>query len=91
MPRRALRSRSLRRSKVRTPGGRQITRYERRKPSPAACGSCGGKLAGVPALRPSALGKLAKSSKRPTRPFGGNLCSACSREAMKVRIVDLEA
>jgi len=86
MPRPALRSRSLRRRKVRRPGGELVTRYERRKPSPAKCGRCGNQLSGVPRERPSGIGKLPKSSKRPNRPFGGNLCSSCSRQEIKDRL-----
>ncbi len=87
MPRPALRSRSLKRAKVRRPGGTLATHYRKRKPSPAKCGSCGGLLSGVPSLRKTGMSRLAKSSRRPERPFGGSLCPACSREAIKGRFL----
>ncbi|MBI4181741.1 MAG: 50S ribosomal protein L34e [Candidatus Aenigmarchaeota archaeon] len=91
MPRRALRSRSFRRRTVRTPGGTLKTRYEDRRPAPAKCAQCKGPLAGVPRAGPAAMRKLAKSSRRPNRPFGGTLCSACSRTVLKARAFALGA
>ncbi len=84
MVRRALRSRrGFRRVKRNTPGGKKVTRYERRKPSEAKCGSCGRKLAGVPRKRPIDMKRLGKSMKRPERAFGGNLCPACLKDRIK--------
>ena len=82
MPRPALRSRSLRRVKVRTPGGRVVIHYERRKPSPARCGICGAVLSGVPRERPSKLRKLAHTERRPERPYGGVICPRCLRRGL---------
>ena len=52
MPRQRYRSRSLRRVYVRTPGGRTVIHYEKRKSLPAKCAICGAELQGVPRLRP---------------------------------------
>jgi len=79
MPEGAKRSRSLRRVFKRTPGGRNVIHYSRRKPSKAKCKECGAVLAGVANERPSKMGKLSKTEKRPSRPFGGVLCSKCTR------------
>ena len=87
MVRPALRSRSLRRIKVVTPGGRNVTHYERRKPGPARCARCGRPLNGVPRLRPSQLRKLSKTAKRPERPYGGVLCPRCLAELLRQRII----
>ncbi|MCE4601244.1 MAG: 50S ribosomal protein L34e [Desulfurococcales archaeon] len=87
MVRPAYRSRSLRRAKKRTPGGRTVIRYEKRKPGPARCARCGRPLAGVPRLRPSVLGKFSKSSKRPERPYGGVLCPNCLAELLRESII----
>jgi large subunit ribosomal protein L34e len=55
-----------------------------RKPSNAKCGVCGAILSGVPRERPYKMQKLPKTKKRPERPFGGVLCSACSRRKIMV-------
>ena len=86
MPRPGLRVRSLRKVKVRLPGGASITHYFRRRPSQAVCAECKKPLHGVPRERPHGLKSIPLSGKRPTRPFGGNLCALCSREKMKARL-----
>ena len=75
-----LRSRSLRRVYKKLPGGRLTIHYERRKPGKAKCANCGVPLLGVPRKRVVEIKKLAKTERRPERPFGGNLCSRCLRE-----------
>ena len=82
------RSRSRRKVKVKTPGGRLVIRMERKKPSPAKCAKCGKPLHGVPRDIPSRLRKLPKTKKRPERPYGGYLCSSCMREVMKERVIE---
>jgi large subunit ribosomal protein L34e len=86
MPRPALRSRSFVRKTIKTPGGALRIHYTKRKPSPAVCANCKKPLHGVPRRRGIDIGKLAKSHKRPERPYGGNLCSACMREKIKSSI-----
>ena len=76
------RSRSLRRVRVRTPGGRTVVHYGHRKPAKAKCGNCGAVLPGVPRERPYKMQNMPKTMKRPERPYGGNLCSKCTRELM---------
>jgi large subunit ribosomal protein L34e len=88
MPRRSQRSRSLRKLKVKTPGGRSVTRFERRKNAAAKCAVCKKPLSGVPLGRDSWIAKLSKTEKRPERPFGGNLCSSCARREMKKRLFE---
>ncbi|MFH1668536.1 MAG: 50S ribosomal protein L34e [Candidatus Woesearchaeota archaeon] len=73
------RSRTLRRVSVKTPGSRTTMHYRKRKPSKAICSKCGATLAGVPRERPYKMQKLAKTMKRPERPYGGVLCSSCTR------------
>ncbi|MBW2975298.1 50S ribosomal protein L34e [Candidatus Woesearchaeota archaeon] len=79
MPQPRRRSRSLIRINVKTPGGRTVTHYKHRKPKPAKCGKCGSVLKGIIRERPYKMKKVAKSKKRPTRPYGGVLCSRCLR------------
>ena len=86
MPAPRYRSRSLRRTYKKTPGGRTVLHYEKRKPSNAQCGRCGGILKGVPRERPYKMMKMGKTKKRPERPYGGVLCSRCMREKIKEAI-----
>jgi large subunit ribosomal protein L34e len=79
-------SRTLRRIHVTTPGGRSVIHYEKRKPSPAKCAGCGATLMGVPRERPFKMRNIAKTKKRPERPYGGCLCSKCSRIAVLSKI-----
>jgi large subunit ribosomal protein L34e len=76
------RSRTLRRVYRRTPGGRTVRQFKKRKPSKAKCGKCGNVLAGVPRERPYKMKRVPKTKKRPERPYGGTLCSACTRQKM---------
>ncbi len=86
MVRRALRSRSLKRTQRKVPGGRTVTHYKMEKPSVARCAKCGKELKGVPKGRPSEIRKLPKSQRRPSRPYGGNLCSECMREVFREKV-----
>ena len=79
MPRKQYRSRTFRRVKVKTPGGRNVVHYERRKPKKAHCGKCRAELKGVPRALPYKMRNMAKTKKRPERPYGGVLCSSCMR------------
>jgi len=83
MPRPALRSRSLRRILKKIPGGAFIIHYSKRKTSKAKCAKCKKPLKGVASKRKTAMKKLPKSKRKPSRPYGGNLCSKCSRETIK--------
>ena len=74
------RSRTMRKVFVRTPGSRTVVQYRKRKPAKAQCAACGKVLAGVPRVRPYKMQNMPKTAKRPQRPFGGMLCSACSRK-----------
>ncbi len=82
MPRRKDRSTSVRKLKRRVPSGESREYYRRRKAKPkASCALCGSSLRG--------LGTGAKSKRRPSRKFGGNLCHRCQAkilvEAQRVR------
>ena len=74
-------SRTLRRVKVRTPGGNVVVHYRRRKPAKAQCAVCGDVLKGV--ARANKLRNLPKTDKRPERPYGGVLCSRCMRQKIR--------
>lgn len=82
MPAPRKRSRSLRRVYRKTPGGIVVVHYKKRKPSKAKCSKCGKLLKGVPRERPYKMMNIAKTEKRPERPYGGVLCSRCMRKLM---------
>ncbi|MHA1607648.1 MAG: 50S ribosomal protein L34e [Candidatus Freyarchaeota archaeon] len=84
MPAPRLRSRSLKRKKVRTPGGRLVTHYWRRTVRKYRCAVCGGVLHGCPTSKEDE--KLAKTKKRPERPYGGYLCHRCLRAMIKAKV-----
>ena len=82
MPAPRLRTRSLRRIYTKVPGGRTVLHYKKRKPNAAKCGNCGAVLKGIPKELPFRMRKMAKTRKRPERPYGGVLCSKCMRQAI---------
>ena len=79
------RSRSLKRFQRKTPGNRTVTHYKYRMQGKHICAICGNVLHGKPRGKPFKIAKLAKSERKPTRPFGGMLCSPCSRHIIKLR------
>ena len=83
MPTPAQRSRSFRKSRVTTPGGKVRIHYAKKRPAAAKCAACKKPLHGVPRGLPSEIRKLSKTEKRPERPYGGNLCSPCARKQIK--------
>lgn len=87
MPRPRYRSGSLRRVKKKTPGGKSVIHYEKRRKSPYKCAICGAPLFGVP-LDPK---QYPKSSRRPERPYGGYLCAECLRRELVFAIIKKHA
>ncbi|MBU1111837.1 MAG: 50S ribosomal protein L34e [archaeon] len=85
MPRGMHKSRTLRRVFVKTPSGKNVLHYRKRKPSRAHCGACGAILTTVPRELPAKMANIPKSKKRPERPYGGLLCTKCLRMMMKER------
>jgi len=75
-------SRTLRRVFVKAAKGVR-THYRKRKPSKAKCAECETLLKGVPRERPYKMQNMAKTKKKPSRPFGGNLCSKCLTKKIK--------
>jgi len=75
-------SRTFRRIRTRLPGGKVVTHYFRRKPAKAQCASCGAYLKSAPRATPNELHNMPKSQKRPERPYGGYMCSRCSRQTI---------
>lgn len=86
MPRRSLRSKSIARKKLRTPGNRSITHYWRRKPKQAHCSLCKKPLPSIPRLRPSKMKKTDKTERRANRLESGRYCSKCLQLLIKEKI-----
>lgn len=78
-------SRTFRRVKVKTPGGKTVTQYKRRKPSKAKCAECTAVLAGVARALPRKMQNLPKTKKRPTRAYAGALCTKCARKKITLK------
>lgn len=85
------RSRTFRRVFVKTPGGKTILHHKRRKPGKAQCANCGAYLKGVASGLTKYIKKLAKTEKRPERPYGGVLCNKCMRNVMIEKARNLAA
>lgn len=83
MPEPRHRSRTYRRIRTKLPGGENVLHYKKRTPRVAKCANCGVELKGIPRVRDYKMQTLSKSKKRVERPFGGNLCSKCSRSLIK--------
>jgi len=77
-------SRTFRKVKVKTATGVNV-QYRLRKPKAARCAICHSVLKGTPRQRPVKMKNMPKSSKRPERPYGGVLCSKCTREQIKMQ------
>jgi len=68
-----------------TPGARHVFHYEQKGPHKAVCAKCGVQLHGVASERGFIMRTLSKTEKRPSRPYGGVLCSSCTRELQKAK------
>lgn len=82
MPIQPQRTRSLVRIKRKLPTGKLVTHYQKRRPAPAKCALCKKPLLAVPRETQIKFRNIPKSLKRPERPYGGFLCSACARQKM---------
>ena len=80
MVRPGLRSRTLRRVKRKAPGARVSLQYKIRKADKPICAQCKSVLHGVAHGIPSKARNATLSGKRPSRPYGGMLCSPCMRK-----------
>ena len=71
--------------KKRIPSGKVKTVYRRGVYSKHKCAICSAELAGTPRGKPIKIQRLTRSKRRPTRPFGGQLCSKCTRKIVALR------
>jgi len=82
MPAPRFRSRTMRRVAVRTPGAKNVTHYRRRKNARPQCADCGSFLIGVARGSRAQVKAIPRSQRRPERPYGGKLCSKCTRRTL---------
>lgn len=76
-------SRSKRRSHMKTPGGKTKQYYNARRPACPKCAACGEELKGIPRMMRAEAKNAPKSKKTVERPFGGFLCSSCLKAKLK--------
>ncbi len=77
-------SRKIRRTQVRTTK-KTVTHYKPKLHGKHVCGMCGEVLHGTVRGGPAEIRKHSKTEKRPERPYGGVLCSKCSRRIISLR------
>lgn len=65
---------------VRTPGGRLVYQYVKKRRNVPKCGQCKEKLKGIRPTRPSERSRMSKRQKTVARTYGGVLCHGCVRE-----------
>lgn len=65
---------------VRTPGGRLVYQYVKKRRNVPKCGQCKEKLHGIRPTRPSERSRISKRQKTVRRTYGGVLCHQCVRE-----------
>lgn len=71
--------------KKRIPGGKTVSQYRRKMYSRHQCALCKELLQGTPRGSKTAMHKLTKSQRRPTRPFGGQLCTKCTVKVLALK------
>ncbi|MBI2542618.1 MAG: 50S ribosomal protein L34e [Candidatus Aenigmarchaeota archaeon] len=75
----------MKKVKRRVTSGKVRIHVKREKTALHRCANCKGILHGMKRLMQSRVRKLAKSDRRPDRPYGGYLCSNCTRELFRER------
>ena len=74
-----LKSRTFRRVFRKTPGGRNVVHFKRRRPAKPTCPITLQPLQGVARGTPAQIRKLTRSQRKPNRKFGGYLSSTAAR------------
>lgn len=73
------RTRSNRLVATKTPGGKVVGHLLKKHATGVKCGDCGGRINGIPAIRPYAKKSTSKRELRVNRAYGGNSCAKCVR------------
>lgn len=64
---------------VKTPGGKLVAQYIKKRVSVGQCGDCQCTLHGIPAVKPSKFRNLHQRQKHVSRAYGGVTCGPCVR------------
>jgi len=83
MPQPYLRTRSRKHIKKTSPGGESKNHLKREKPKGPLCFLCKKPIAGIPRLNPAEMRKQSRSKRRVWRPYGGQICHNCLKNALK--------
>ncbi len=75
----------MKKVKIRSPSGNAMLRRRRERVAAAKCANCKSPLHGLQRKTQSGFKKLSLSERRPERPYGGCLCSNCSRDIFRER------
>ena len=65
---------------VKTPGGKLVCHYLKKRAVGSRCGDCGIVLPGIKHMRPIAFKNVHKREKRVSRSYGGSRCAGCVKE-----------
>ncbi|CEO96017.1 Large ribosomal subunit protein eL34 [Plasmodiophora brassicae] len=65
---------------VKTPGGKNVLQYRKKRANGPKCGDCGLKINGIPALRPIEMKSVSKRQRTVSRAYGGSRCGTCVRQ-----------
>ncbi|VDM00730.1 unnamed protein product [Schistocephalus solidus] len=65
--------------RVKTPGGKVVYIYLKKRGTLPKCGDCKRKLDGIKPSRPMARTRMSKRLKTVNRTYGGSRCHACVR------------
>ena len=76
----------MKKVKVRAPSGKITIHQRKEKPKVAKCANCKSPLHGMPRLLSNEFRKLSGSERRPDRPYGGHLCSDCTRDTFREQV-----
>lgn len=76
--------RSGKRKLYKTISGKYIWRSIRKKANAHKCAECKKPLPGMPRGSRVEIRRLSKTQRRPERPYGGQLCSPCTRRKFKL-------
>ena len=86
MPRPHLRTNFLKKIRKKLPGGGYIIHYKRENPSVQKCADCKKPMLGVSTGRFTKIKNAAKSIKKPTRKYSGNLCASCTSKKISQEV-----
>eukprot|EP00186_Timspurckia_oligopyrenoides_P003726 CAMPEP_0182441450 /NCGR_PEP_ID=MMETSP1172-20130603/411_1 /TAXON_ID=708627 /ORGANISM="Timspurckia oligopyrenoides, Strain CCMP3278" /LENGTH=99 /DNA_ID=CAMNT_0024635735 /DNA_START=49 /DNA_END=345 /DNA_ORIENTATION=- len=66
--------------KVKTPGGKLLVHYLKKKAKVPVCGDTGEKLNGIASTRPNTRMNISRPKKTVSRAYGGVLCGSALRD-----------